>query len=214
MKNVMVSIQVTDLEKEFLKVVAEKRDHTSLATLIKHAAHLYAMFDPVFMEKIRGMSEATKIPEYLVIQNMIIKRLADDAADQEVYGKRPRSLPEFSFTENGPITGAELFEMLKARKIGILEVEKENLLVSESQHVRLSKEDAEWLKKRIERRDPKPLQDRLKEYGEPEEVLEGKASKAGWDYRVKLMKIAREQGDEAAEKWMQENPEATFKAEE
>lgn len=166
MKNVMVSIQVTDLEKGFLKVVAENRDRTSLATLIKHAAHLYAMFDPVFLEKIRGMSEATKIPEYLVIQNMIIKRLADDAADQEIYGKRPRSLPEFSFTENGPITGAELFEMLKARKIGILEVEKENQFLAESLHAPLPLEDSEWLKKRMERRDSKPLQDRLKEYRE------------------------------------------------
>lgn len=121
MKNVMVSMQITDLEKKFLKIVAEKRDGTSLATLIKHAAHLYAMFDSFFIEKIRDMSEATKIPEYLVIQNMIIKRLADDVADQEVNGKQSRSLPEFSFTEKGPITGAELFEMLKSQRVQKLE---------------------------------------------------------------------------------------------
>jgi hypothetical protein len=166
MKPVFISIQVTDLEKGFLKVVAEQRDHTSLATLIKHGAHLYAMFDPVFIAKIKAMAEATKLPEYLVIQNMIIKRMAEDAADEEVNGVRPQSLPEFSFTEKGPITGEELFNMLKSREVQRLEAEKEIQLIQESQYAPLSPEDSEWLKKRMEQRDSKPLHERLKEYRE------------------------------------------------
>ncbi len=164
-KSTNTAIRISPSEKEFLEKRSKEIGMT-FTDLLKTGAMMYASFDPVFMEKISGMSEATKIPEYLVIQNMIIKRLADDAADQEVYGKRPRSLPEFSFTENGPITGAELFEMLKARKIGILEVEKENQLLAESLHTPLPQEDSEWLKNRIERRESKPLQDRLKEYRE------------------------------------------------
>ncbi len=166
MKNVMVSMQITDLEKGFLKIVAEKRDNISLAALMKRGANLYAMFDPVFMAKIRGMSEATKLPEYLVIQNMIIRRMAEDAAYHEVHGPGPRSLREFSFTNEGPITGEPLFNMLKARKVDELEDEKERQFLEPRKHARLSQEDSEWLKKRLERRDPRPVYERLKEYRE------------------------------------------------
>lgn len=46
------------------------------------------------------------------MQNMLIKRLAEDYAKEQIWGFTGKAMPEFMFNERGPITGGELFKTL------------------------------------------------------------------------------------------------------
>jgi hypothetical protein len=61
-----------------------------------------------------GYSKRHRLPPYLVIQNMLIKRFAMEAAEDEFYNKpQPRDLLEFQHTAEGFLTGKVLFNQLK-----------------------------------------------------------------------------------------------------
>ena len=71
-------------------------------------------FDPYFWKIIVGYSNRHKLPPYLVIQNMLIKRFAQEAAEDEFFGEpQPRDLIEFQHVEEGFLTGKALFIWLK-----------------------------------------------------------------------------------------------------
>lgn len=74
-------------------------------------------FDLVLIKRIERYSRKLDTPEWLVIQNMLIDRFAEDAAEIEVYGERTRVLYEFMKTNEGTLTGEELFGVLKEQKI-------------------------------------------------------------------------------------------------
>lgn len=89
--------------------------------LIIKAVDFFMNFDNAILNYIKDYSENLNIPEYLVVQNLIIKLIADDEAKAEVYGNRTELLSEFRFImENGvprTVTGLELKEALKKEKI-------------------------------------------------------------------------------------------------
>ena len=71
-------------------------------------------FDPYFLHLILGYSKRHNLPPYLVIQNMLIKRFAFEAAEDDFYGEpQPRELMEFCHTAEGFLTGEALFDWLK-----------------------------------------------------------------------------------------------------
>jgi hypothetical protein len=105
--------------KEQLRQFGEKHE-INLSELIRELTQ----FDPYFLEIIMGYSKRHKMPFSLVIQNMLIKRFAEEAAEDEFHGKpQTRILPEFAHTKDGFITGGELFNRLKDMELNRLRSE-------------------------------------------------------------------------------------------
>lgn len=85
--------------------------------LIIRGMELVMNFDKEFLDYIKYYAEGLQIPEYLVIQNMVIVRMADEEAQKEVYGDLGGMVEGFMSTidKKGPrqITGKELKDILK-----------------------------------------------------------------------------------------------------
>jgi len=80
--------------------------------MILRAVKMMVGFDKVFYKKLESYSEKMKVPMWTAMQNMIIKRWAQDAAKAAVWGSNPQILIEFSTTEDGVISAKELYEMV------------------------------------------------------------------------------------------------------
>lgn len=79
--------------------------------MILKAIGMMISFDKVFYKKLETYSEKMKVPMWTALQNMTIKRWAQDAAKAAVWGSNPEVLIEFSTTEAGTIPPKELYEM-------------------------------------------------------------------------------------------------------
>lgn len=79
--------------------------------MILKAIGMMISFDKVFYKKLEAYSEKMKVPMWVALQNMTIKRWAQEAAKAAVWGSNPEILIEFSTTENGTIPPKELHEM-------------------------------------------------------------------------------------------------------
>lgn len=79
--------------------------------MILKAIGMMISFDKVFYKKLEAYSEKMKVPMWMALQNMTIKRWAQDAAKTAVWGSNPEVLIEFSTTEDGTIAQKELYEM-------------------------------------------------------------------------------------------------------
>nr|DAE48202.1 MAG TPA: hypothetical protein [Caudoviricetes sp.] len=86
---------------------------------ILKAVDMMMNFDNTFFKKIQEYSAGLNTPEYMVIQNMIIKNMALDAAkvETDTWGGSDKLMSEFqAVNEKGTIrmlTGEELFNNLK-----------------------------------------------------------------------------------------------------
>ena len=89
--------------------------------LVMKGISMMMNFDEVFLQRIKVFALGLHIPEWLVMQNMIIKRMANEAAEYEVYGGGTRVLTEFMLVGEGlerrSITGEELFNILKGQYV-------------------------------------------------------------------------------------------------
>jgi hypothetical protein len=79
--------------------------------MILKAIGMMISFDKLFYKKLEAYSEKMKVPMWTALQNMTIKRWAQDAAKAAVWGSNPEVLIEFSTTEAGTIPPKELYEM-------------------------------------------------------------------------------------------------------
>lgn len=150
-KSTNTAIRISPSEKEYLEKRSKEMGVT-FTDLLKTGAMMCASFDPVFWKKIETFSQNLGVKEYLVLQNIAISWMARREAEADVLGGEAESiLLEFQFTENGPVTGEQLFNILKSDEIRKLENEKEHRLQRESQYGPIPEEDAEWLKKRMEK---------------------------------------------------------------
>lgn len=88
---------------------------------ILNAVDMMMNFDETFFKKIQGYSEGLHIPEWLVMQNMIIKEMAKEAAEVATNTWRSKVLSEFMFVGEGfdkrTLTGEELFNQLKNQHV-------------------------------------------------------------------------------------------------
>jgi len=136
-----------------LKTRAEqvaKRDGYSLTKLTEKALELITSFDPHFRNALRGFSEDTQIPQYIILQNLFITWLADRSAFQEAYGGDPRVLDEFIATNRGFITGDRLFRDVYSNRLSHYQQhEEERLLGVRADGIELSPEEAAWLEERL-----------------------------------------------------------------
>ena len=79
--------------------------------MILKAIGMMISFDKVFYKKLEEYSGKMKVPMWTALQNMTIKRWAQDAAKAAVWGSNPEVLIEFSTTEAGTVPPKELYEM-------------------------------------------------------------------------------------------------------
>ena len=82
----------------------------------RRAVDMLLNYDKSFLD-ILDQYKSLGLPEYLVIQNLIIKAEAEREATNEVYGKIPRVYTEFVMTDDGYLTGAKLFNKMKQESI-------------------------------------------------------------------------------------------------
>lgn len=85
--------------------------------MILKAIGMMISFDKVLYKKLEAYSEKMKVPMWTALQNMTIKRWAQDAAKGAVWGSNPEVIIEFSTTETGTIPPKELYEMAYAYQI-------------------------------------------------------------------------------------------------
>jgi len=133
-------LQLSDIDEK-----AKKLGLSRAAFSVK-ALEMLLGFDEGFLKDTQEKSLRLNIPEHLVIQNTVIKKLAKDAAEIKVWGPGERLMEEFMYSEEGPITGEQLFNILKKMYINDLEREKiEQLLAEEAAGAPLSEEDGDFL---------------------------------------------------------------------
>lgn len=80
--------------------------------LIIEGIKMMCSWDAQFYKKMKQYSSTFRLPVPLVMQNMLIKRLAEDYAKEQIWGFTGKVLSEFMFNERGSITGGELFKTL------------------------------------------------------------------------------------------------------
>jgi hypothetical protein len=115
--------------------------------LIK-AAELMNGFDINLFKQIEAYGARFDAPSWLIIQNIIIKRFALDAAESEVLGDNTTLLREFCENETGPITGNDLYNVLKQAYIHDLEMKRfERIMEFKANDWDLSEEDRVFLEK-------------------------------------------------------------------
>lgn len=85
--------------------------------LVLKAVDMMMNFDDQFLTYIEKYSKGLKLPEWLVIQNLIMARIADKEALKEVFGPTGEVLKEFTQVEDDKgartLTGQELKKLLK-----------------------------------------------------------------------------------------------------
>lgn len=123
-----------------LEQLDEKAESLNMnrSELVSFALNMVMKFDNEFIKKMQKRAEGLNMPVGFVIQNMIIKRLAEEAAEAEVNEELSRkhsqkALMEFQSKRVGdnyePVTGEELFNDLKARKKQrLIQMEVQDLL--------------------------------------------------------------------------------------
>lgn len=102
-------------DKSFKKIEdAAARRETSVTDIVKNGGVFFAGFNEEFLGFAGRMSDDLGIEIPMFIQNTVINKLAKDAAREKVWGPAEGQEPmiEFQLTNNGFITGRELFESL------------------------------------------------------------------------------------------------------
>ena len=108
----LINIRITkDCPEVSLMDETAKALGISRNEMIIRAITLMVNFDKTFYKKLEKYSETVKVPMYLAIQNMIIKRWAQDNAKRNAWGTK-EILLEFSYNEEGVIPAKELYEMI------------------------------------------------------------------------------------------------------
>ncbi|MDO7786107.1 hypothetical protein [Desulforamulus aquiferis] len=109
------------------------------------AVEMLLGFDVVFYNRIKKTAKSLNIPVWLVMQNKLIKRFAEDAAKSKVWGGRKEMLIEFMHTAQGPITGEELFNIIRDMRVKEEEQKLVELLLEREIYRDLSPEDKKVL---------------------------------------------------------------------
>ncbi len=82
-------------------------------------------FDHDFIEVVERLANTLKVKPAVMLENIFIRRLAEERAVDDVFGKRPHLMPEF-MTYGGKVKrGHELYEILYNLKR--LELERERV---------------------------------------------------------------------------------------
>ena len=85
----MSKVQSIAWPDDLYKRIKEKQEAEScrFSDIVRNAVELYVGFDPYFLEIVMGYCERHNLPPHLIIQNMLIRRFAMEAAEDEFHGE-------------------------------------------------------------------------------------------------------------------------------
>jgi len=148
---------------------------------------------PGTQQMTKALAEGLGIPEDVVIENIVIRYLAEKTAMEQIWGTAPAILPEFTSTPSGTLTGEELMDFLAGHFRRQFERERESILEAHETWGN-SPEDQAWLDGRRQRRKQPVLEESLK--GLPPESRE--IALEGMEHHEICKEIERTEGEEAA----------------
>ena len=112
-EKVLVNFRIPIVLKERLEKMAKEQGQ-SLTGFVQDAFHFVAFMDPPFWPTVRNLAEIHNVGESRVVQNIVLRYVAEQMALDEVWGDTPRLQTEWSKTQKGTtLTGKELIERLK-----------------------------------------------------------------------------------------------------
>ncbi len=120
---------------------------TNRTTFINKALDILMAYDYKWFSYIEEYADRLKIPTGLVMQNIIISRIAQEEAERNVYGPEyTKLLLEFIYTNQGPVTGEELYKILYNNYLKDFTRQRVDVLrKKEAAGVKLSEIDLEFL---------------------------------------------------------------------
>jgi hypothetical protein len=133
-----------ELDEMLAKTIEDRaREHgVSQADYLRKAIDLLNGFDVSLFKQIEAYAARFDIASWSVIQNIIIKRFALDAAESDVLGDNTTLLREFCQTDEGPIDTNDLYNMLKQTYVHDLEMKRfERIMEFKANDWELSEED-------------------------------------------------------------------------
>lgn len=116
MAETRISILVKEEDKNRWKQAAEDSGVT-FTEFVKESVELRAGLDDESFDKIKALAKALRTDPALVMQNLAIGWMARRDAYKEVWGVPRDELMEFIATEDGPIVGQELYDLIKADEL-------------------------------------------------------------------------------------------------
>jgi len=124
-EKVLVNFRIPLALKNKLEEAARARGK-SLTGFAQEAFHLVANVDPAFWPTITDLADMHGLSESRVVQNIVLRYVAEQLALDEVYGPdTPRLATEFAKTQKGTtLTGMELIERLKAEFVTVFSIMK------------------------------------------------------------------------------------------
>jgi len=145
-RTINTALRIAPSEKMKLEKAAEERGMT-VTDLLLDGARMVANWDPSFLSRIDSFSRGLNLPQYLVLQNLAISWMARKDAETEVWGQGTSMLKEFMFTDAGPITGEQIYGILKSGFVHDLEGEKIDFLRTKGKQKGLTVEEQSWFDK-------------------------------------------------------------------
>jgi|GEM_PF-6968878 len=162
-KEALLQVKLTNEQKGKIQAEAEKQN-LKVSEYVLTALDFFTGSDSFFWEKIKTIGRKSGIPEYLLIQNLLLTLLANREAHFKVFGYLEEPMIEFMINERGPITGEELFNIQLANAIKQFENEKEQTLIKKAQYGPLSIEEQAWLDDHRVKADRDETLKKFKEY--------------------------------------------------
>lgn len=108
-----------------LKAEAERRACT-VASLLNDYAGLAGM-SPLAQDRLRAVAEGLGMAPHRIVEGLLLKELARELAEVAVFGRvAPRELPEFQYTNEGPVVGEALVASLKEEYVADMKRERRN----------------------------------------------------------------------------------------
>ena len=145
MVDIRVSVPVDKEKKDFWQEAARAQG-LSFSDFVREALDLKAGFSVFFAEKIKAVAKKSRISESLVVENMLIDRLAYDSAAVEMSGHDSAIIGYFQFTKDGPVTGEVLFDGLRSNYIDKIKRERAaKLRLRKEIAGELDAKDQKWL---------------------------------------------------------------------
>lgn len=116
MANETISLRIAPEKIQKIDIAAAEKGLSRTDFMLK-AVDMLLNFDEGFYKRVEEYAEALKLPEYMVIQNMVISEIAKKSAKAKVWGERQEMLFEFPVVSKGVqlrmMTGEELFKSLE-----------------------------------------------------------------------------------------------------
>lgn len=133
-----------ELDEVSARTIEDKANEYGISQTdyLKKAIELLNGFDVSLFQQIEAYAARFDTEPWSVIQNVIIKRFALDAAESDVLGDNTTLLREFCQTDEGPISANDLYNMLKQTYVHDLEMKRfERIMEFKANGWDLSEED-------------------------------------------------------------------------